>query len=92
MRQYELMIVLPAEEGPQQAGREQVQADLSAQGAEIEKTTEIGDRDLAYEIDKQHRGKYVLYNIKLDPAKVAHLDKTFKLNNNLLRYLFVNIT
>lgn len=92
MRQYELMVVLPLEEGQQKAGRDQVQADLSAHGAEIEATAEIGDRDLAYEINKHRRGKYILYNLKLDGAKIAALDKVFKLNGNLIRYLFVNIS
>jgi small subunit ribosomal protein S6 len=91
MRQYELTVILPLEEDLSQAGREQLLADLSAHGAEIEKTDEVGDRDLAYEIKKRRRGRYVLFTLKLDPAKVAVLDRIFKLNANLLKYLFVNI-
>jgi small subunit ribosomal protein S6 len=91
MRQYELTVILPLEEDLSKAGREQLLADLSAQGAEIEKTDEVGDRDLTYEIKKRQRGRYVLFTIKLDPAKVAVLDRIFKLNANLLKYLFVNI-
>ena len=92
MRQYELMAIFPLEEEPQRTGREQLQAELASNGAEVEKTTEIGDRDLAYEIDKHRRGKYILYNVKLDPARITNLDKIFKLNNNLIRYLFVKIS
>lgn len=92
MRQYELMTIFPLEEEQHKAGRDQVEADLAAQGAEIEKTTEVGDRDLAYEIGRHRRGKYVLYNLKLDGAKITNLDKSFKLNANLVRYLFVNVT
>jgi small subunit ribosomal protein S6 len=91
MRLYELMVILPLDEDLGKAGREQLLADLSAQGAEIEKTDETGDRDLAYEIKKRKRGRYVLFTLKLDPAKVAVLDRVFKLNANLLKYLFVNI-
>ena len=91
MRQYELTVILPLEEDLGKAGREQLLADLSAQGAEIEKTDEVGDRDLAYEIKKRRRGRYVLFTLKLDPTKVAVLDRIFKLNANLLKYLFVNI-
>ncbi|MDR3122468.1 MAG: 30S ribosomal protein S6 [Treponema sp.] len=90
MRHYELTVILPLEEDLSKAGREQLLADLSAQGAEIEKTDEVGDRDFAYEIKKRRRGRYVLFTLKLDPAKVAVLDRTFKLNANLLKYLFVN--
>jgi small subunit ribosomal protein S6 len=91
MRQYELTVIFPLEEDQSKAGREQLLADLSVNGAEIEKTDEVGDRDLAYEIKKRRRGRYVLFTLKLDPAKVAVLDRSFKLNANLLKYLFVNI-
>jgi small subunit ribosomal protein S6 len=91
MRRYELMVIFPLEEDQHQAGRERLLADLAANGAEIEKTDETGDRDLAYEVKKRKRGKYVLFTIKADPAKIASLDRIFKLNANLLKYLFVKI-
>jgi small subunit ribosomal protein S6 len=91
MRQYELTVIFPLEEDLSKAGRDQLIADLTAQGAEIEKTDEVGDRDLAYEIKKRRRGRYVLFTLKLDPAKITVLDRNFKLNANLLKYLFVNI-
>jgi small subunit ribosomal protein S6 len=91
MRQYELTVIFPLEEDQYQAGKETVLADLTAHGAEIVKTDEIGDRDLAYEINKKRRGKYFLYTLKLDPAKLSELDRVFKLNSRLLRYLFVRI-
>jgi small subunit ribosomal protein S6 len=91
MRQYDLTVIFPLEEDQSKAGREQLLTDLNANGAEIEKTDEVGDRDLAYEVKKRKRGRYVLFTLKLDPAKVAVLDRSFKLNANLLKYLFVNI-
>jgi small subunit ribosomal protein S6 len=91
MRQYELTVIFPLEEDLYQAGREQLQAGLSSNGVEIEKTDEIGDRDLAYEVKKRRRGRYVLYTIKADPEKIALLDRNFKLNANLLKYLFVKV-
>jgi len=91
MRRYELTVIFPLEEDQHRAGREQLQNDLAANGAEIEKTDEMGDRDLAYEIKKRTRGKYVLLTIKADPAKITVLDRIFKLNANLLKYLFVRL-
>jgi small subunit ribosomal protein S6 len=91
MRQYELTVIFPLEEDLYKAGRETVLADLAAQGAEIIKTDENGDRDLAYEIKKRGRGRYVLFTLKLYPEKIKELDRIFKLNPNLLRYLFVKI-
>ena len=91
MRRYELMVIFPVEEDQHKAGRELLLNDLAANGVEIEKTDETGDRDLAYEVKKRKRGKYVLFTIKADPSKIANLDRIFKLNANLLKYLFVKL-
>jgi small subunit ribosomal protein S6 len=91
MRLYELTAIFPTEEALQQEGRELIQSDLAKVGAVIEKTDEIGDRELAYEINKRKRGKYVLYTLKLEPEKIASLDRAFHLNVNLIRYLFVRV-
>ena len=91
MRRYELTLIFPLEEDQHKAGRDHLISDLGANGVEIEKTDELGERDLAYEIRKRKRGKYVLMVIKSDPAKITVLDRIFKLNANLLKYLFVRI-
>ena len=91
MRQYELMVILPLEEDLQKAGRETLLTDLGNNGAEILKTDELGDRDLAYEIKKRKRGKYVLFTLKADPAKIVNMDRIFKINENLVKYFFKNI-
>jgi len=91
MRQYELMVIFPLEDDQHKAGREQLLTDLGNNGVEIEKTDEIGDRDLTYEINKRRRGKYVLFTVKADPAKIVVMDRIFKLNANMLKFLFVNI-
>ena len=91
MRRYELTVIFPMEEDKHKAGRELLLSDLSANGVEIEKTDELGDRALAYEVKKRTQGKYVLFTIKSDPAKIVTLDRIFKLNANLLKFLFVRI-
>jgi small subunit ribosomal protein S6 len=91
MRRYELTVIFPLEEDQHKAGREQLLSDLAANGVEIEKTDETGDRDLAYEVKKRRRGKYVLFTLKADPAKIIVMDRVFKLNANLLKYLFVKM-
>jgi small subunit ribosomal protein S6 len=91
MRRYELTVILPMEEDQHKAGREILLSDLSANGVEIEKTDEIGERDLAYEIKKRKKGRYVFFVVKSDPAKLIIFDRIFKLNANLLKYLFVRV-
>jgi small subunit ribosomal protein S6 len=91
MRHYELTVIFPLEDDQHKAGRERLLADLGTHGVEIEKTDEVGDRDLAYDIKKRKRGKYVLFTIKAEPEKLVNLDRVFKLNGNLLKYLFVKV-
>jgi small subunit ribosomal protein S6 len=91
MRRYELTVIFPLEEDQHKAGRELLLSDLAANGVDIERTDETGDRDMAYEIKKRKRGKYVLFTLKADPAKIAVLDRVFKLNANLIKYLFVRL-
>jgi small subunit ribosomal protein S6 len=89
MRDYELMAVFPTEDEQREAGKQKVQADFDANGVVVDKVDDLGDRELAYEVQKRRRGHYVLYTMKAEPAKIAVMDVQFKLNNNLLKYLFV---
>jgi small subunit ribosomal protein S6 len=91
MRQYELTVIFPLEEDQYKTGREHLMTDLGNNGVEIEKTDEVGDKDLAYEIKKRRRGRYVLFTLKADPAKITVLDRIFKLNANLLKYMFIQV-
>jgi small subunit ribosomal protein S6 len=91
MSQYELTVILPLDDEQQKKGREKLLEDLANAGLTIEKTTELGDRDLAYEIKGHRRAKYVNFVVKGDGAKIASLDKVFKLNGELVRYFFVKL-
>jgi small subunit ribosomal protein S6 len=89
MRQYELVTVFHSEEDLLKKGKEAVAAELARQGAEIVKEDDMGDRSLTYPIKKKERGHYWLYTINLSPEKIIHAEKVFKLDTNLLKYLFV---
>jgi small subunit ribosomal protein S6 len=91
MKKYELMTIFPLEDEKSKKGAEDVKGTLTKFGAEIEEEKQFGDRDLTYEIKKQKRGRFVLYTMKLNPSKIAEIDKEFKINMNLLKYQFVRI-
>jgi small subunit ribosomal protein S6 len=91
MRQYELVAVFPSEEELFRQGKEAVLAELGKQSAAEIKETDMGDRQLAYVIKKRERGHYVLFTMNLDPQRVMPAERTFKLNPNLLKYLFVKV-
>ncbi|HSV55524.1 MAG TPA: 30S ribosomal protein S6 [Magnetospirillaceae bacterium] len=89
MRSYELVTVFPVEEEPFRQGKENVAAELARQGARNVKEDDMGDRPLAYPIRKKARGHYILYSMEFPGENVDAAEKAFKLNPNLLRYLFV---
>ena len=89
MRKYELVALFPSEEEVFRQGKEAVVAELAKQGAHDVKEEDMGDRLLAYEIKKRDRGHYVLFTMDFDPQKVVPAERMFKLNQNLLKYLFV---
>ena len=91
MRKYELMTVFPLDEEKSKKGADDVRSVLNEFGAEIEKEEPFGDRDLTYEIKKQKRGRFILFTMKLNPAKIIEINKQFKLNVNMLKYLFVKL-
>jgi small subunit ribosomal protein S6 len=89
MRQYELTVVFPTEEELFRLGKETVAAELTRLGAHEMKEEDKGDRQLAYPIKKKDRGHYVLYTMGFDPQKVVTAEHAFKLNQQILKYLFV---
>ena len=91
MKKYELMTIYPIEDEKFKDGTEKVKAVLAQFGASVEKEESYGDRDLAYEIGKNKRGRFVLFIVKANPAKIVDINTQFRLNNNLLKSLFVKI-
>ncbi|MCI6810570.1 MAG: 30S ribosomal protein S6 [Spirochaetia bacterium] len=91
MKKYELMTIYPIDDEKSKKGAEDVKATLAKFGAEIEEEKVIGDRDLTYLIQKQKKGKFVLYTMKLNPAKVVEIQNEFKINMNMLKHQFVKI-
>ena len=91
MRKYELMTVFSTEEDKFKAASDAVRSVLANFGAKIDKEESYGDRDLTYVIEKQKRGRFVLFTVSANPAKITEIDSQFKLTQNLLKWLFVKI-
>ena len=48
-----------------------------------------GNRDLAYTIKKQTKGYYAHFEITADPKNAKGLDKSLKVEEDVLRYLLI---
>lgn len=50
-----------------------------------------GVRDLAYPIKRQTKGYFANFEIETSPKNVKGIDKTLKLEEDILRYLVVRV-
>lgn len=91
MRKYELMTVFTTDEDKFKAASEAVRSVLANFGATIDKEEPYGDRDLTYIIEKQKRGRFVLFTVSANPAKISEIENQLKLTKDLLKWLFVKL-
>jgi len=89
MKTYELVCAFRMKEGQDVAGIEAVKKILTDGKAVIKSEEDMGDRELAYEIDKETRGRYRLFNVELDQEGLPKIEDALKLRKEILRYLFV---
>lgn len=92
-RQYELIYVISPD--VDEAGvaelHARVEEIVTAGGGTIDKTDNWGRRRLAYEINRNKEGTYVLELFTGTGAIVAELDRRLKVADNVLRYLIVRV-
>jgi small subunit ribosomal protein S6 len=64
---------------------------VADQGGEVKKREYWGLRNLAYRMNKNRKGHYVLFNIDAPAAAIAELERTMRINEDVLRYLTVRV-
>ena len=91
MNKYEAMyIVTPEMEDEAIKGViEKFSGIITANGGEIEKTDEWGRKKLAYPIDYKTEGYYVLMNFAAAPELPRELERNFRNDESILRYMVV---
>lgn len=93
MRKYEITFIVHPDLDAEafKTLTEQVQGWVSKAGGTLEKTDVWGKRKLAYPIKKQSEGQYVLLHADLDPATCAELERQFRLQESIMRFLIVAV-
>ena len=64
---------------------------IAEQGGQVKKREYWGLRNLAYRMNKNRKGHYILFNIEAPPAAIAELERTMQINEDVLRYLTLRI-
>ena len=60
-------------------------------GGAVKKTEQWGLRNLAYRINKNKKGHYVMYNLDASPEAVAEMERNMKLNEDVMRYMTIRV-
>ena len=64
---------------------------IADQGGEVKKRENWGLRNLAYRMNKNRKGHYVLFNIEGPASAIAELERTMRINEDVLRYLSLRV-
>ncbi len=93
MRRYEtIFITLPdLSEEEQAALQEKIRSLISAYKGEIINLEDWGIKKLSYEIRKNKNGRYYFLDYRAVPDLVREIERNFRLNDRVLRYLTVKV-
>src|SRR5437588_3980029 len=64
---------------------------VAEQGGEVKKREYWGLRNLAYRMKKNRKGHYMLLNIDGPAPAIAELERTMRINEDVLRYLTLRV-
>lgn len=93
MTKYEIMFIVrpDMEEAEIKKTAESMKKVLTDGKANILEEKAMGQRELAYEINKFTTGYYYLYVVEANSATVDEFDRIVRINENLLRHLIVKV-
>ena len=60
-------------------------------GGEVKKREYWGLRNLAYRMRKNRKGHYILFNIDAPAPAIAELERTMRINEDVIRYLTIRV-
>ena len=90
MRNYEIMYILKADldEAAREAAMQDLQKLLEDNGAKVNNVdTKLGLRELAYPINDETKGFYVVLKVEADEAALYQFNRKVKINPAVLRHL-----
>jgi small subunit ribosomal protein S6 len=90
MRHYEIVFLVNPNQSEQVPGMiERYRALITRDGGVVHRLEDWGRRQLAYQINKNHKAHYVLMNVECTEAALEELTHTFRFNDAILRNLII---
>ncbi len=94
MVDYEGIFVIDAKLGEKEVEKVIVGAEevIGKNEGKVEKRESWGKKSLAYEIRKRKEGFYFVVNFQAEPRTIRELEKSYRLNEAILRHLILRRT
>ena len=91
MKKYEVMYIIrpEVEEEARNALIEEINNVFVGKASTVEKVSEWGLKELAYEIKGCHKGYYVLLNVNATVEAVDEFTRVANIKENIIRYIAV---
>lgn len=88
---YEIMTILPAQYADTEVDGviATVSAVLEKAGAKVEKSHSFGKIKMAYPIERQRYGTYILFYVTAEPEAMKKVDGDLRLTEEVLRHLVI---
>jgi len=64
---------------------------IKEKGGDVKKRESWGLRNLTYRIRKNRKGHYIMFNLDAPPAAIHELERTMRLNEDVIRFLTVRV-
>ena len=88
---YEIMTILPAQYADTEVDGviATISAVLEKAGAKVEKTHSFGKIKMAYPVERQRYGTYILFYITAEPEAMKKVEGDLRLTEEVLRHLVI---
>ena len=93
LQRYELMYIIPTvfDEDKIKEIIKNTSSQIKSAGGVVIKEEDLGHKKLAYRINQQHTGHYVLLEFDLAKDKLGSIEKKLRLSDEILRFLIAKI-
>ena len=91
MNSYEMMYIIPSQSSDEEKESmiALVNSMIEKENGKIESVERVGNKKLAYEINKKREGYYVLVNFTADAEVPNKLGSLLSITNNIMRYIII---
>jgi len=91
MRNYEIMFIVNPNTPDDEVDKinTQVEGVITSGGGQVQKIEKMGRRKLAYEIDKNREGQYVLFAVSANGDIIREVERRLRVMDAVIKYISV---